>query len=78
MPPEDVSESRSSTGGIPMEARQNSREMKEGMSQVLDGCATCCDGIKKEAEVSGLPGDMVHKLDEAIQICKDVARQLRT
>lgn len=58
-------------------ATQNSPELKEGMSEVLNGCAMCCDGIRKEAESAGLPQDVIQDLDQAIRICRDVAGRLR-
>jgi hypothetical protein len=60
------------------QASQNTQGMKEGMSQVLQGCATCCDGIRREAQEAGMPEDVLRDLDQAIKICKDVAQRLHS
>lgn len=59
-----------------VQANQSSG-MKEGMSQVLEGCATCCDGIRREAQESGLSENVLNDLDQAITICRSVREQLR-
>lgn len=55
---------------------QITQERRAGMSEVLEGCAMCCEGIRREAKEAGLPDDQLRRLDEAISICRDVANRL--
>jgi hypothetical protein len=60
------------------QAAQNTQDMKKGMGQVLEGCATCCDGVRREAQAAGLSDDVMKELDQAIRICRDVAQRLNS
>lgn len=60
-----------------MAAPNQSTERLEGMSEVLDGCATCCDGILKEARAADLPQEKLSRIENAIDVCKEAARELR-
>jgi hypothetical protein len=56
----------------------NTEQMKDGMGKVLDGCATCCEGVRREAEAAGLAPEIMRDLDQAIRICREVATQIRS
>ncbi|MDP9349943.1 MAG: hypothetical protein M3P51_00135 [Chloroflexota bacterium] len=50
----------------------------EGLDEVLQGCAACCDGVLRQAQAANLNPDLIRRLGEARDLCRGIANDLQS
>jgi hypothetical protein len=48
----------------------------EGLGSVLQGCASCCDGVLQQVRDAGLDQDVIRRLEQARDLCRSLGEEL--
>jgi hypothetical protein len=55
----------------------DTREQIDALSEILDGCATCCDGTLREAREVKTADNAVRLIEQARDLCRQAAQEVR-
>jgi hypothetical protein len=55
---------------------QASTVKAEGLGSVLQGCASCCDGVLQQVRDAGLDQDIIRRLEQARDLCRSLGEEL--
>jgi hypothetical protein len=48
----------------------------EGLGSVLQGCASCCDGVLQQVRDANLDQDLIRRLEQARDLCRSLGEEL--
>jgi hypothetical protein len=65
-----------------MNQQQNQGSASQGISQafgeILQGCATCCDGTLRAAQSSGADEEVTRMIEQARDLCHQAAQRAKS
>ncbi len=55
-----------------------SQNMDQALGEILQGCATCCDGTLQAAQSSGADAEVTRMIEQARDLCKQAAQRAKS
>ena len=55
-----------------------SQNMDQAFGEILQGCATCCDGTLRAAQSSGADAEVTRMIEQARDLCNQAAQRAKS
>ncbi len=54
------------------------QSMDQAFGEILEGCATCCDGTLRAAQSSGVDEEVTRMIEQARDLCNQAAQRAKS
>lgn len=61
-----------------MANEQSAQKMDQAFGEILQGCATCCDGTLRAAQSSGMDEEITRMIEQARDLCNQAAQRAKS
>lgn len=61
-----------------MSTQGSTQSMDQAFGEILEGCATCCDGTLRAAQSSGADEEVTRMIEQARDLCKQAAQRAQS
>ena len=61
-----------------MATQESTHTMDQAFGDILEGCATCCDGTLRAAQSSGADQEVTRMIEQARDLCKQAAQRAKS